>query len=145
MMPTCILGTQEYLHILKLICFFGNNFQFICKKYTLNTHPTRHSYIYLEFTKIIVTSGWNSTNLDNTEIIDFTGECTKHNLPNYPKVVAGATGTFINNSFIMELAITISENVTNSISMELLLSHSIHYKKKGCGLAVLLPLMDLCG
>ena len=49
-------------------------------------------YVFLEYTKIIATTGWNGQFLDNTEIIDLNGNCSNPSLPKYPKALNGAMG-----------------------------------------------------
>ena len=58
-------------------------------------------YVFLEYTKIIATTGWNGQFLDNTEIIDLNGNCSNSSLPKYPKALNGAMGVYINDFLLI--------------------------------------------
>ena len=54
-----------------------------------------------EFTKIIVTTGWDGVNpLSSTEIIDLNGTCAT-SLPEYPMKLDGATGVYVDGKIII--------------------------------------------
>ena len=54
----------------------------------------------LEFTKILLTTGWNDVGMDNTELIDMNGSCST-SLPNYPRKLSEATGIYTNNMILI--------------------------------------------
>ena len=57
--------------------------------------------IILEFTKIIVTTGFgNSGDMSTTELIDVNGTCTS-SLPNYPVKIKAATGVYIDGKIVI--------------------------------------------
>ena len=53
------------------------------------------------YNKIIITTGDNGNDLSNTEVIDITGDCSTQNLPNYPILLRGATGVYINGTVVI--------------------------------------------
>ena len=53
-----------------------------------------------EFTKILLTTGWNDVGMDYTELIDMNGSCST-SLPNYPKKLSEATGIYHNNTILI--------------------------------------------
>ena len=56
--------------------------------------------ICFAFPKILVTTGYNGGDLDNTEIVDVHGDCST-TLPNYPKRFRGTTGQYIQDEIII--------------------------------------------
>ena len=49
----------------------------------------------------MITTGDNGNDLSNTEVIDIAGSCSTQNLPNYPILLRGATGVYINGTVVI--------------------------------------------